>query len=66
MVPTGFAKTAPKEIGEVLVGLKTPITVVEKAQAINYMDSGSVELGAAKAKKMIRTIALTFNFVWYC
>ena len=50
VVPTGFAKTAPKEIGEVLVGLKTPITVVEKAQAINYMDSGSIELRDAKAK----------------
>ena len=45
-----FANTKTKEVGEVVVGLKTPITVVEEAQAINYMDSGSVKLGDAKAK----------------
>ena len=43
-------KTTSEEVGTVIVGLKTPITVVEEAQAINYMDSGSVELGDAKAK----------------
>ena len=50
VLPTVFAKTTSKEVGTVIVGLKTPVTVVEEAQAINYMDSGSVELGDAKAK----------------
>ena len=50
VLPTVFAKTTSEEVGTVIVGLKTPITVVEEAQAINYMDSGSVELGDAKAK----------------
>ena len=39
-----------EEIGEAVIGLKTPITIVEEAQAINYMDSGSIKLGDANAK----------------
>ncbi len=44
-----IAKAKMQEIGEVQIGLKTPITVVEQAQAINYMDSGTVSVADAKA-----------------
>ena len=43
------AVTQTKQIGEVKITIKTPITVVEQAQAINYFDNGSVTIGNAKA-----------------
>ena len=46
-VATAVTKT--KQIGEVNITIKTPITVVEQAQAINYFDNGSVTIGNAKA-----------------
>ena len=46
-VATGAAKI--EKIGEVNITIKTPITVVEQAQAINYFDNGSVTIGNAKA-----------------
>lgn len=45
-----IANPKVEEVGEIQIGLKTPITVVEEAQAINYMDSGTVNVGDAKAK----------------
>ena len=46
-VATGATKI--EKIGEVNITIKTPITVVEQAQAINYFDNGSVTIGNAKA-----------------
>ncbi len=43
------AVTKTEQIGEVNITIKTPITVVEQAQAINYFDNGSVTIGSAKA-----------------
>ena len=43
------ATTKTVQIGEVNITIKTPITVVEQAQAINYFDNGSVTIGSAKA-----------------
>ena len=46
-VATATAKI--EKIGEVNITIKTPITVVEQSQAINYFDNGSVTIGNAKA-----------------
>ena len=42
-------ETKIKEIGGVKIVIKTPITVVEQAQAINYFDSDTGIIGNAKA-----------------
>ncbi len=47
---TSFANQKLEEVGEAKIVIKTPITVVEQSQAINYFDTGSVKLKDARAK----------------
>ena len=49
MLNVATATANIEKIGQVNITIKTPITIVEQAQAINYFDNGSVTIGSAKA-----------------